>query len=177
MRIGLLGFSPFIYNTNMLSGSSLSKVAAIGDDLTTAKTDYSSLTDASLNINPLGKGESANFFDILGMQMQMSRMNASRVMASEDMAEASTATELMQSIDERPEVDMAPAEQMEIQEVISPEELVSDVASLADSAMDAAEAVQDFQPVSQMEELLSMQYDRNLYQMQRAADAYRVQML
>lgn len=177
MRIGSLGFSPFIYNTNMLSGSSLSKVSAISDDLSTAKTDYSSLTDASLNINPLGKGESANFFDILGMQMQMSRMNASRVMASEKMAPVLPDVEMVQSIDERPEVDMAPAEQMEIQEVPEPEDFALDVASLADNAMDAAEAVQDFQPVNQMEEVLSMQYDRNLYQMQRAAEAYRVQLL
>lgn len=177
MRIGSLGFSPYIYNTNMLSGNSLSKVSPIGDDLTTAKTDYSALTDSSLNINPLGKGESASFFDILGMQMQMSRMNASRVMSSEEMPVAATDVEMPQSVEERPEVDMAPAEQMEMQETVSPEELISDVASLADSAMDAAEAVQDFRPVNQMEEIFSMQYDRNLYQMQRAAEAYRVQML
>lgn len=176
MRIGSLGFAPFIYNTNMLSGSSLSKVSAIGDDLTSAKTDYSALTDASLNINPLGKGESANFFDILGMQMQMSRMNASRVMTSEDTS-VSPEAEMSQAAEERWEVDMAPAEQMEVQEAISPEELVSDAAYLADSAMDAAEATQDFQPIDQMEELFSMQYDRNLYQMQRATEAYRVQML
>lgn len=176
MRVGSLGFAPFIYNTNMLSGSSLSKVSAIGDDLTSAKTDYSALTDASLNINPLGKGETANFIDILGMQMQMSRMNESRVMTSED-APVSPESEMMQAVDMRTEADMAPAEQMEIQEALSPEELVSDVASLADSAMDGAEATQDFQPVNRMEELFSMQYDRNLYQMQRATEAYRVQML
>lgn len=177
MRIGSLGFSPFIYNTNMLSASSLSKVSPIGDDLTMAKTDYSALTDASLNVNPLGKGESVSFFDILGMQMQMSRMNASRVLSSEEMPVVAPDAEMTQSVEERPEVDMAPAEQMEIQETVSPEELVSDVVSLADTAMDAAEAVQDFKPVNQMEEILTTHFDRNLYQMQRASEAYRVQML
>lgn len=177
MRIGSLGFSPFIYNTNTLSGSSLSRISPIGDDLTTAKTDYSGLTDSSMNINPLGKGESANFFDILGMQMQMSRMNASRVMASEEMSAEAPDADITQNVETRPEVDMVPAELLEIQEVVSPEEFGSDVASLADSAMDAAEAIQDFRPVNQTEEILSVQYDRNLFQMQRAADAYRVQML
>lgn len=176
MRIDSLGFSPFIYNTNMLSGSSLSKVSAIGDDLTTAKTDYSALTDSSLSINPLGRGESANFIDILDMQMQMSRLNASRVMNSEEVS-AVAEERIPQGIEDRPEVDMAPAEQMEIPEVISPEDYSSDVISLADNAMDVAETMQDFQPVNQTEEILSMQYDRNLYQMQKAVEAYRVQLL
>ena len=176
MRIGSLGFSPFIYNTNMLSGSSLSKVSAIGDDLTTAKTDYSALTDASLNINPLGKGESASFFDILDMQMQLSRRNASRIMSSEDMAMASFDMGMVQSAEERPEVDMAPPEQMDVLEVPEVEDYALDGAALADNAMEVAE-VADFGPVNQTEEVLSMQYDRNLYQMQRAAEAYRVQLL
>jgi len=176
MRIASLGFSPYIYNTNMLSGSSLSKISAIGDDLTTAKTDYSSLTDASLNINPLGRGESASFFDILDMQMSMSRLNASRIMSSEDTSSAVDA-EMIQQPEGRPEVDMAPADQMEIQEVVSPEDYAADAVSLADNAVDAADALQDFGPVNPMEEILSVQYDRNLYQMQRATEAYRVQML
>lgn len=126
MRIGATGFFPYIYNANMLQAGSLSRVSAIGDDLTKAGTDYSYLTDASLNINPLGRRESANLFDILDMQMQMSRRNASRVMATEEI----------------------PGEQ-----------------------------IPDLGMVDQSEEILSLQYDRNLYQIQRAAEAYRVQML
>ena len=49
MRIGSLGYTPFIYNTNMLSGSSLSKISPIGENLTSKKTDFSALSDASLN--------------------------------------------------------------------------------------------------------------------------------
>lgn len=126
MRIGATGFFPYIYNANMLQAGSLSRVSAIGDDLTKAGTDYSYLTDASLNINPLGRRESANLFDILDMQMQMSRRNASRVMATEEI----------------------PGEQ-----------------------------IPDLGMEDQSEEILSLQYDRNLYQIQRAAEAYRVQML
>ncbi len=179
MRIGSLGYTPFIYNTNMLSGSSLSKVSPIGEDLTSKKTDFSSLTDASFNINPLGKGETANFFDILGMQMQMSRMNASRLMVDEGIQATAPDTEIMQGAEVAEEIEEAgqtAAETLEVNEA-TPEELAADVASLADSAMDAAEMVEDFRPVDQMEEVLSMQFDRNLYQMQRAAEAYRVQML
>ena len=47
MRIGSLMYTPYIYNTNMLSSNSLSKISPIGDDLVTAKTDYSSFTDGS----------------------------------------------------------------------------------------------------------------------------------
>lgn len=82
MRIGSLSFRPYIYNTNTLSGSSLSRVSSIGDDLLKSKTDYSSLTNEGLNENPLRKGQTLNFVDVLGKQMQMGRMNASRIMRS-----------------------------------------------------------------------------------------------
>lgn len=185
MRIGATGFFPYIYNANMLQAGSLSRVSAIGDDLTKAGTDYSYLTDASLNINPLGRGESANLFDILDMQMQMSRRNASRVMATEEIPGeqipeeeilGAQIPEKLPVTEERPEVDMALAERMETGETVSPEEIVSDVLSSPDGMMDA-EQIQDFGMVDQSEEILSLQYDRNLYQIQRAAEAYRVQML
>lgn len=175
MRIGATGFFPYIYNANMLQAGSLSRVSAIGDDLTKAGTDYSYLTDASLNINPLGRGESANLFDILDMQMQMSRRNASRVMATEEIP-GEQIPEKLPVTEERPEIDMAPAERMETGETVSPEEIVSDVLSSPDGMMDA-EQIQDFGMVDQSEEILFLQYDRNLYQIQRAAEAYRVQML
>ena len=84
MQVGALGFKPYIYNTNVMSGNSLSKVSSVEKDLLASKTDYSSLTDESLNENPLRRGQTANFVDILGMQMQMSRLNASRIMKPEE---------------------------------------------------------------------------------------------
>lgn len=81
MQIGALSFRPYIYNTNTLSRASLSRISGIQEeDLTSSKTDYSSLTDMSLNENPLKPGETLNFDAVLEEQMQMSRMNQSRVM-------------------------------------------------------------------------------------------------
>ena len=79
MRIGAADFQPYIYNTNYVSGNSLGRVSAVGDPLT-SKTDYSELLDESLNENPLRKGETSNFMDILQMQLYTGRMNASRVL-------------------------------------------------------------------------------------------------
>ena len=82
MRVGAVGgysFSPYIYNTNSVSSASLGKVQGIGNDLLSSKTDFSALTQEE-NINPLRKGESLDFAGIIGMQLQMSRMNEARVM-------------------------------------------------------------------------------------------------
>lgn len=134
MRIGALGamdFRPFIYNTNRLSGNSLSKVSSIGNDLVSAKTDFSGLTDEDLNENPLRRGQTANFTDVLNKQMQTGRLNASRI--------------------------MKPA---------------------AENVMAAMSGVtKDLQGVNQSQEASFMQYDRNLFQMQRAAESYRVNMI
>lgn len=128
MRIGALGamdFRPYIYNTNRLNGNSLSKVLPIGNDLVSSKTDFSALTDEDLNENPLRRGQTANFMDVLNKQMQAGRLNASRI--------------------------MKPAE----------DGIVAD----------------KFQSVNQLQEASSMQYDRNLYQMQKAAESYQVNMI
>jgi len=130
MRVGGINFAPYIYNTNALSGNSLSKVAPIGKDLLSSKTDFSPLANKDLNENPLRKGQTSNWVDVLDMQMQMGRMNAARI--------------------------MKPVEEMQELSELSAE---------------------DFQPVSSAQEMLSMRYDRNLYQMQRAAEAYRVNMI
>ncbi len=79
MRIGAVGFHPYIYNTNYLNRSSLNKVYAIPDDLLSSKTDFSELANEDLNENPLEKGETSNFEDILQMQFMTSRQNASRL--------------------------------------------------------------------------------------------------
>lgn len=132
MQVGALSFRPYIYNTNILSGSSLFKISSIGDDLLNTKTDYSALTDESLNVNSLKKGQTANFVDILEMQMQMGKMNASRI--------------------------MKPDEQEAVQ-------MTDDVAA------------GELEPISNDKAMQNMQFDRNLFMMQRAAEAYRVNMI
>lgn len=83
MRIGAVGFQtyqPYIYNTNTLSRNSLSKVKPI-DDLLSSGTDFSGMTDEEQqNLNPLRRGETVNFADVIAMQMQMGRMNADKIM-------------------------------------------------------------------------------------------------
>ncbi|MCR4924445.1 MAG: hypothetical protein K5931_10605 [Lachnospiraceae bacterium] len=84
MQVGGIGNSfmqPYVYNTNMLSSASMNKIQGIGKDLLTSKTDFSALTDEQQNVNPLKRGETADFMGILKEQMEKSRQNASRVMA------------------------------------------------------------------------------------------------
>ena len=91
MQIGAIGaasYSPYIYNTNRVSSSSLNKISGIGSDLTSGKTDFGALTTQE-NINPLKRGESLDFAGIIDMQMHMSRLNAERIMK----APADTATQ------------------------------------------------------------------------------------
>ena len=130
MRIGALGvmdFRPYIYNTNRLNSNSLRKVASIGDDLLSSKTDFSALTDEEQNTNPLRPRQTVNFMDVLNKQMYTGRLNASR--------------------------GIKPVEE--------------EVTALAEGA-------DDLQPVSQGQESSAMQYDRNLFLMQKAAESYRV---
>lgn len=82
MGIGPIGFQPYIYNANTVSSLSMNRVKPIGDDVTKSSTDYSALTDDSKNINPLKRGESASFADILESQMAMSRQNAARLLTN-----------------------------------------------------------------------------------------------
>jgi hypothetical protein len=80
MRIGAVGASPYIYNTHSVSSASLNKIGAIGSDVTSGKTDFSGLTSVGENENPLKRGETKNFADVLGMQMQMGMMSAVSLM-------------------------------------------------------------------------------------------------
>ena len=161
MQVGALGFKPYIYNTNVMSGNSLSKVSSVEKDLLASKTDYSSLTDESLNENPLRRGQTANFVDILGMQMQMSRLNASRIMKPE---------EEMQGLSEAAN-DMVVGDSSQMTE----DETAINGTMVNGSAMSMSPetVAKDFQPVSGVEEMQNMQTDRNLFQMQRAAMAYQ----
>lgn len=84
MQIGAISYQPYIYNTNAVSSKSLNKISAIGKDALESKTDVSALLDkdnaSNETLNPLKRGQSLDFAGILGMQMQMSRMNAARIM-------------------------------------------------------------------------------------------------
>ncbi|MCR5508242.1 MAG: hypothetical protein K6F34_06110 [Lachnospiraceae bacterium] len=80
MRVGAVGVSPYVYNTNAVSSKSLNRISGIGNDLTSSRSDFSGLAQGAVNENPLKLGETKNFVDIVGMQMQMGKLNASRVM-------------------------------------------------------------------------------------------------
>lgn len=94
--VGFQTYRSYIYNTNTVSGRSLSKVRPIGEDLLSSKTDFSGMTeDRQQNFNPLKRGETVHFADVIAMQMQMGRMNADKVMkpAEQEMSEVSAAAE------------------------------------------------------------------------------------
>ena len=79
MTIGAISFQPYVYNVNAISPASMNRVSGISDDVLDKKTDYSGLTEAE-NENPLKKGQTLNFQDMLAMQMQRGRNNAARIM-------------------------------------------------------------------------------------------------
>ena len=83
MQIGAIASSPYVYNTNSVSSASLKPISGIGSDVTSEKIDYSGLTSGETT-NPLSQGESSNFMDVLAMQMNMGKINASRIMQPTD---------------------------------------------------------------------------------------------
>lgn len=89
MRIGTIQFQPYIYNTNYINRNSMNKVSAISDDFTSPKTDFSNLTDDDLNENPLRRGETSHFEDVLQMQFQKGQQNAARLIKPADDREIS----------------------------------------------------------------------------------------
>lgn len=78
--LGAYGFGPYVYNTNTVSAASMNKLSKISDDVLDKKIDYSELTDAGKNVNPLKKGQTLDFQSMLQMQMQRGQNNAARVM-------------------------------------------------------------------------------------------------
>ena len=81
MGIGAIGaFQPYVFNTNMLSVNSLNPVSAVGNDVQNSHLNTEKLTPYSgQTINPLSLGETSNFADILGMQMQMGMNQADQL--------------------------------------------------------------------------------------------------
>lgn len=89
MQVGAIGsgisamsYSPYIYNTNRLSSASLDKIQPIENDTSSSKTDFSDLVSGETT-NPLGKGETSDFADVVAMQFSLSQSMASRVMQPE----------------------------------------------------------------------------------------------
>lgn len=90
MQVGAISYQPYIYNTNAISSKSMNKISAISDNALDSKTDVSGLVKDSVSsetTNPIKRGQSLDFAGILDMQMQMSRMNATRIMKAPESTE------------------------------------------------------------------------------------------
>lgn len=90
MRIDAVSFQPYVYNVNAISPASMNKLSKISDNVLDQKTDFSGLVE---NENPLKKGQTLNFADMLQMQMQRGRSNAARVMKPVQTAQEETQTQ------------------------------------------------------------------------------------
>ena len=91
MTIGAISFQPYVYNVNAISQASMNKLSRISDNVLDKKTDFSGLVE---NENPLKKGQTLNFQDMLEMQMRRGRNNAARVMKpTEEMQEQAGAAQ------------------------------------------------------------------------------------
>lgn len=87
MRIDAVSFQPYVYHVNAISPASMNRLSKISDDVLDQKTDFSGLVE---NENPLQKGQTLNFADMLQMQMQRGRSVAARVMKPAEEAQEQT---------------------------------------------------------------------------------------
>ena len=80
MRIGGIGnvYPNFVYNTNEVSANSLNKLSRISDNVLDKKVDYETNTEE--NQNPLRKGETKDFQNILAKQMQEGQNRAAAIL-------------------------------------------------------------------------------------------------
>lgn len=179
MQIGALDFKPYIYNTNYLSGSSLGKVSAISEDALTAGTDYSELYTDDLNENPLQRGETSNFADVLQMQFQMSRLNASRLIKPIEETDELLENKVVESrIAESPftEEKQISSQDVEAQDMFARLFEDSPESQAVQTQFDIPEIPEEMMTDNSAAQSSAMQMDRNLFMMQKAAEAYRVQM-
>lgn len=78
MNIGMISAMPMttVYNPNTVTPNSLNKIAPIKNDTSHSHVDFTGLLDeANYEANPLGRGETKNFADVLASQMAMSNRN------------------------------------------------------------------------------------------------------
>ncbi|MBR6391599.1 MAG: hypothetical protein IKS16_09705 [Lachnospiraceae bacterium] len=83
--VGSLAYDPYIYNTRQVSSASLNRIGRISDDATDGGVDFSAVekVEEQVNINPLKRGETANFADVLMSQMNLSQIHQSQLLGSE----------------------------------------------------------------------------------------------
>jgi len=134
--IGAMNYTPYIYNTNTVSRASMNKISGISDDLLDSKTDFSALSGETTN--PIKKGQSLDFAGIIQEQMQMSRLNASRVMKDAPLEEATQAAGVS-SVQETETV-------AEVANSIMPVS-AQENAGAAATAFDYAKAMAAYQPI------------------------------
>lgn len=96
MRIGAISFQPYVYNVNAISPASMNKLSRISDNVLDKKTDFSGLVE---NENPLRRGQTLNFQDMLEMQMQRGRSAAARMIKSAQAAQEQEGAEAAQTQD------------------------------------------------------------------------------
>lgn len=87
MRIDAVSFQTYVYHVNAISPASMNRLSKISDDVLDQKTDFSGLVE---NENPLQKGQTLNFADMLQMQMQRGRSAAARMMKPAEEAQEQT---------------------------------------------------------------------------------------
>lgn len=76
--ISAVEYQPYVYNTNAVSANSMNSISPISDDVLSERVDYE--VEGQENINPLKKGQSLSFADIIMEQMSRGQANAARVM-------------------------------------------------------------------------------------------------
>ncbi len=96
MRIGAISFQPYVYNVNAISPASMNKLSRISDNVLDKKTDFSGLAE---NENPLKRGQTLNFQDMLEMQMQRGRSAAARMIKPAQAAQEKDGAETAQTQD------------------------------------------------------------------------------
>lgn len=85
MGVGAIsGFQPYVYNTNSVSASSLNRISAVDNDVSSSHIKPMSAGDYSQEtVNPLERGETTDFAGVLAMQMQMGMNNADLLFGAE----------------------------------------------------------------------------------------------
>lgn len=82
MRISGFGnmYAAYVYNPNTVGASSLNKLSKIPNDVLAKKTDYSETVAKEENQNPLKKGQTIDFENVLARQMQQGQNRAAKIL-------------------------------------------------------------------------------------------------
>ena len=161
MQIGAIGFQPYIYNTNAVSSASLNKISAIPNDATAAKTDFSGLVSGETT-NPLKRGESSNFMDILAQQLAQRQSTQSRITSVDEQSAQSGIASLEEQTG-----------QSGITSSDEPATQATD-AAIEDMGVEAgADMVSDYLASAEIEnDNYASGNQQNLYRMNKALEAY-----